>query len=74
MGYPTKVQMIKRKESKQFYVNFPAALAQAMDFVRGETVEWHVEDRATLALVRREPPGSALKKKLPKGSSRNSKG
>lgn len=73
MGFPTKVQLIKRKKSEQWYVNFPAAVAQAMDFTRGEVMEWHVEDRATMALVRREPPPSALKKKRCKGSLKSSK-
>jgi hypothetical protein len=44
MGFPTKVQLIKRQASEQWYINFPSALAQAMDFVRGEVVEWFVED------------------------------
>jgi hypothetical protein len=74
MGYPTKVQLIKRKSSEQWYVNFPAQVAQAMDFVRGEVVEWHIEDRATMALTRKEPPASVLKKKRSKVSSKNSKG
>jgi hypothetical protein len=74
MGCKTKVQQIKRKNSEQWYVNFPAQVAQAMDFVRGEVVEWQVEDRATLALVRREPPSSVLKKKRRKGSSQSSRG
>ena len=42
MGYPTKVQLIKRKQSEQWYINFPAAVAQAMEFERVETVEWIV--------------------------------
>jgi hypothetical protein len=33
MGFPTKVQLIKRKASQQWYITFPSALAQAMDFV-----------------------------------------
>lgn len=74
MGFPTKVQLIKRKSSQQWYINFPASVAQAMDFVRGEVVEWHIEDRATLALKRKEPPASVLKKKRRKGSSSRSKG
>jgi len=65
MGFPTKVQLIKRKQSEQWYINFPSAIAQAMDFERGETVEWHIEDKGTLALKRRKVPPSALKKKLP---------
>jgi len=45
MGSPTKVQLIKRQASEQWYINFPSALAQAMEFSRGETVEWFVEER-----------------------------
>lgn len=62
MGCPTKVQLIKRKGSEQWYVNFPAAIAQAMEFERGEIVDWIVEDKSQLILRRRETPPSALKK------------
>lgn len=62
MGYPTKIQLIKRKNSEQWYINFPAQVAQAMEFERGETVEWVVEDKSQLVLKRRETPSSALKK------------
>jgi hypothetical protein len=68
MGFPTKVQLIKRKASEQWYINFPSALAQAMDFSRGETVEWSVEDKSLLALRRLNPPPSVLKKTLPASS------
>ncbi len=54
MGYPTKVQLIRRKASEQWYINLPAALAQAMDFAKGEVVEWSVHDRTTLTLRRTE--------------------
>ena len=64
MGFPTKVQLIKRKASEQWYINFPSALAQAMDFSRGETVEWSVEDKSLLALRRLHPPTPMLKKTL----------
>jgi antitoxin component of MazEF toxin-antitoxin module len=63
MGYPTKVQLIKRKESEQWYINFPAAVAQAMEFERGETVEWIIEDKGSLVLRRQKVPSSAMKKK-----------
>ena len=49
MGYPTRVQLIKRKASEQWYINFPAALAQACDFSKGETVEWVVRDKYSLS-------------------------
>ena len=62
MGYQTKVQLIKRKESEQWYVNFPTQLAQAMEFKKGETVEWFIEDKSTLALKRPEAPEPILKK------------
>lgn len=68
MGFPTKVQLIKRKASEQWYINFPSALAQAMNFTRGETVEWTVEDLSLLALRRLHPPAPTLKKTLPASS------
>ena len=64
MGCPTKIQLIKRQESEQWYINFPAAIAQAMEFEKGETVEWAIEDKGLLALKRRKVPPSLLKKKL----------
>jgi hypothetical protein len=68
MGFPTKVQLIKRKTSEQWYINFPSAIAQAMEFSRGETVEWLVEDKTLLALRRPEAPPAVLKKTLPVSS------
>jgi bifunctional DNA-binding transcriptional regulator/antitoxin component of YhaV-PrlF toxin-antitoxin module len=63
MGVPTKVQLIQRKASEQWYINFPAAVAQAMEFKKGELVEWIIEDKAQLVLRRLAPPPSAMKKK-----------
>jgi hypothetical protein len=62
MGFPTKVQLIQRKESQQWYINFPSAVAQAMEFTRGEVVEWIVEDKNRLLLRRRKASAAALKK------------
>lgn len=73
MGFPTKLQCIKRKSSQQWYVNFPSALAQAMEFSTGEVVEWAVEDRTQLVLNRPQAPPSTLKKTPRPGSSTNSK-
>ena len=64
MGFPTKVQLIKRKASEQWYVNFPSAIAQAMEFEKGEIVEWIVEDKGLLALRRRDIPEYLLKKTI----------
>jgi len=66
MGYPTRVQLIDRKASQQWYINFPAALAQAMEFQKGEVVEWVIQDKGHLLLRRTQAaaaPGSAKKKK-----------
>jgi hypothetical protein len=52
MGYPTKVQLIQRQKSAQWYVNFPSAVAAVLDFQKGEVVEWVVQDRNTLVLQR----------------------
>lgn len=67
MGYPTKVQLIQRKESQQWYINFPAAIAQAMDFSKGEDVQWTVADKGHLILSREQVPPNPidLKKTLP---------
>ena len=73
MGFPTKVQRINRKKSEQWYINFPSAVAQAMEFSRGETVEWFIENKETLVLHRPEAPERKLKKTPPAVSSRSSK-
>ena len=66
MGYPTRVQVIRRKASQQWYVNFPAVLARAMDFTKGEVVEWTVQGKNALTLQRTAPPDpQAGKKKRP---------
>lgn len=52
MGFPTKVQLINRKKSQQWYINFPAACAQMMDFSKGEEVEWEFTKEGDLILRR----------------------
>lgn len=63
MGYPTKIQLIKRSKSEQWYINFPSALAQAMEFERGEVVEWSIEDKHKLVLSRNKSIVENEKKK-----------
>jgi hypothetical protein len=65
MGYPTRIQQIRRKQSSQWYVNIPAALANAMEFQKGEVVEWVIKEQVGLVLVRQKPEDG--KKKLPPG-------
>lgn len=67
MGYPTKVQLIKRKKTaNQYYINFPTAIAEAMEFSKGEVVEWIIEDKANLILHRSDvtPSPVVVKKKI----------
>ncbi len=64
MGFSTKVQLIKRKASEQWYVNLPSAVAQAMEFDKGELVEWIVEDKYKMTLKRQKAKMSESKKKL----------
>ena len=67
MGYKTRVQLINRKKSRQWYVNFPSALAQALELEKSEEVEWLIENRDTLILRRqprrpRRPPAAARRR------------
>lgn len=52
MGYPTTIQLISRTRGNHWYVNFPNALAKAMNFKKGEIVEWDVESKMKLSLKR----------------------
>jgi len=72
MGFPTKVQCIQRQESEQWYINFPSAIAQAMDFAKGETVEWTIHDKANLILSRQQTPPDPVPVKNTTRSSRSS--
>lgn len=65
MGFPTKIQLIKRAKSEQWYINFPSAIAQAMEFERGEVVEWLIEDKHKMILKRDDSVLDAEKKKPP---------
>ena len=57
------MQLIQRKESEQWYINFPSALAQAMEFEKGEAVEWIVADKAHLILSRQQAPPDPVRVK-----------
>ena len=64
MGHGTKIQLIKRLKSEQWYVNFPAAVAQAIEFEQGEVVEWLIDDHQNIVLRRSDEAVANLKKKL----------
>ena len=72
MGFPTKVQLIQRKESQQWYINFPSAIAQAMDFTKGEAVQWTIADKGHLILSRDVvPPNPIDLKKTPHSANKS---
>ena len=63
MKYLTKVQAIRRKGGiVQCYVNLPLPLAAAIDLEPGEMVEWKVDHRYKLWLVRQTPAAKKQKK------------
>jgi len=70
MGYKTKVQCIKREKSEQWYINFPSAIAQAIEFAQSEEVEWIISDKQNLILHRPDAPPDPIpvKKKLSQSS------
>jgi bifunctional DNA-binding transcriptional regulator/antitoxin component of YhaV-PrlF toxin-antitoxin module len=63
MGRKIKIQRVERGPTKSYYVNFPAALAEAARIEKGEELEWLLEDRNTFILRRVIPKKSALKRR-----------
>lgn len=58
MGYEVKIQRVERRQTKSFYVNLPAAVAEAAEVEKGERWEWQIEDRNTFILKRKKPLNS----------------
>jgi len=52
MGYKVKIQRVERRNTKSFYVNFPASIAEDGQIEKGEEMEWLIEDRDTYVLKR----------------------
>jgi len=63
MGHRVKIQRVERGQTKSFYINFPAAIAEASRIVKGEELEWLIEDRNTFLLKRIRPAKSVVKAK-----------
>lgn len=63
MGYSVRVQRVERGATKSFYINFPAAVAEATDLMKGEELEWIIEDKNTFVLRRVNPKPSVLSPK-----------
>lgn len=65
MGHKIKIQRVERGATKSYYVNFPAALAEAARIEKGEELEWLLEDRNTFVLQRVKAAKSVIKRKKP---------
>ena len=52
MGYKVKIQKVQRPTNNSFYLNMPAAIAEALNIEKGEQFEWTIEDKNTLVLKR----------------------
>ncbi len=55
MGYKVKIQRVERGKTKSFYVNFPAAVAEAANIEKAEEMEWLIENKNTFVLQRVKP-------------------
>lgn len=55
MGYKVKIQRVERGNTKSFYVNFPAAVAESAMLEKGEEMEWVIEDKNTFIFQRVKP-------------------
>ena len=53
-GYAVKLQKVERPTNRSYYVNFPVALAEAMNMTKGEEFVWIVEDKNTLIFKRKK--------------------
>lgn len=64
MGYPAKIQKVERPTNRSYYLNLPAAIAEALAVQKGEIFEWEIEDKNTLVLSRaKRRPTRAFKTK-----------
>lgn len=55
MGYKIRIQRVERGSTQSFYVNFPAAVAEAANIIKGEEMEWSIENKNTFVLQRVKP-------------------
>ena len=63
MSHKIKVQRVERGKTKSFYINFPAAIAEAGQIEKGEEMEWLIEDKDTYILRRVKKSKSLINKK-----------
>lgn len=52
MGYKVKIQLIQRKDSQQWLFNIPAAIGEALELKKGETLDLTIKDKNYLVVRR----------------------
>ena len=52
MANRVRVQRVDRENSRAFYANVPAVLADAIGLQKGEAFVWTLEDKNTLVFTR----------------------
>lgn len=63
INYPVKVQVIRSKgRPVRLYVAMPMALAAAINLEPGEEVQWELNSREQLHLLRRKTKGKSIDK------------
>jgi len=66
MGYKVKIQHVQRTGTSSYYVNFPVAVAEAINATKAEEWEWLLEDKNTLVFRRlKSAPAKKLKSTSP---------
>jgi len=73
MGYKIKIQRVERGSTQSFYVNFPAAVAEAANIVKGEEMEWSIENKNTFVLQRVKPAKERKLKTVAKTEGKSGK-
>lgn len=48
-----KIQLIKRTNSEQYFINFPTQVAQILNLEKGEEFEWSLKDKNIFILKRK---------------------
>ena len=64
MSATVKVQKVERPTNRSFYVNIPAALADAINIEKGEAFVWTLEDKNTMIFSRAEKKASRVMRSI----------
>jgi bifunctional DNA-binding transcriptional regulator/antitoxin component of YhaV-PrlF toxin-antitoxin module len=63
MAYKTKIQLIERKTSEQWYIFFPMAIARAMEFEKSEEIEIIIQSKSEILIKRQKEATPRRKRK-----------